>query len=120
MIEEINEADLQNIIVNNKIVIVDYSATWCGPCQFQHIILQKLEEKYGDKIKIVTMDIDKNMHYATKLNIFAVPTLQIYHNGKLYKHSEDSYEEDRFIGVQQENILSKICDNLFNSGDEAI
>ena len=114
MIEEINESELKNVLEKNKIVIVDYSATWCGPCQFQHVILEKLQKKYENRVKIVTMDIDKNMHHAQATNIFAVPTLQIYHNKEVYKTSGGSYGDDRFVGVQTENVLSNICDKLLD------
>ena len=115
MIEEINEPDLGKIVKENNIVIVDYSAVWCGPCRFQHLILERLVKKYKDKVKIVTMDIDKNIQYAKKINIFAVPTLQIYHKGKVLELSEGSQDGDRFIGVQSDEILLKICDKLLNS-----
>ena len=114
MIEEINAADLKKVIENNKIVIVDYSAVWCGPCRIQHMILEKLQEKYKDKVKIVTMDIDKNNQYATNINIVAVPTLQIYNNGALLKFPGGN-ESDRFIGVQSDHILSSICEKILES-----
>ena len=115
-IEEIMEADLQNILNNNKVVIVDYSAVWCGPCRIQHMILEKLQTKYeGKSMKIVTIDIDKNRGMAEKIKIFAVPTLQIYHDGKVAELSDNIEEADRFIGVQGEDGLGRIVDKLLSS-----
>ncbi|NVM02346.1 MAG: thioredoxin family protein [Candidatus Helarchaeota archaeon] len=111
MIEEINESELKDLLEKNKIVIVDYSAVWCGPCRIQHMILEKLQDKYKDKgVKIVSIDIDKNRSHAEKINIVAVPTLQIYHKGELLKFPDNGEEVDRFIGVQREENLANICE----------
>ncbi|MHA1298938.1 MAG: thioredoxin family protein [Candidatus Helarchaeota archaeon] len=116
VIEEINEADLQKILDNNKVVIVDYSAVWCGPCRIQHMILEKLQKKYeGKGLKIVSIDIDKNRSMAEKLQIFAVPTLQIFNKGELLKLPGNGDETDRFVGVQGEENLAMICDKLLSS-----
>ncbi len=113
MIDEINEADLKEVLNKNQIVIVDYSAVWCGPCRIQHMILEKIQNKYKDKgVKIVSIDIDKNRNHAEKINIVAVPTLQIYHKGELLKFPDNGDEVDRFIGVQREESLSDICDKF--------
>ena len=116
MIEEINEAELKNILDNNQIVIIDYSAVWCGPCRIQHMILEKLHDKYKNKgVKIVSIDIDKNRSLAEKINIVAVPTLQIYHKGELLKFPDNEDEVDRFIGVQREESLENICDKFLEN-----
>ncbi|MFX0136724.1 MAG: thioredoxin family protein [Candidatus Hodarchaeota archaeon] len=116
MIEEINEADLKRVLDNNQIVIVDYSAVWCGPCRIQHMILERLQDKYkGKGVKVVSIDIDKNRNHAEKINIVAVPTLQIFHKGELLKFPDNGDEADRFIGVQREELLSNICDKFLKN-----
>jgi thioredoxin 1 len=62
-------------------VLVDFSATWCGPCQTLAPILDQVAKKVGSKAKIVKIDVDKNQSLAGKLNVRGVPTLILYKNG---------------------------------------
>lgn len=70
-----------DLIANHKLVLVDFSATWCGPCRTLAPILDQVAKKVGAKAKIVKIDVDKNQSLATKLNVRGVPTLILYKNG---------------------------------------
>ena len=63
-------------------VLVDFWAPWCGPCKMIGPILEKLAGVYGDKIKIVKVDVDANKETSSKLNIRGIPTLTIFKGGK--------------------------------------
>lgn len=63
--------------------LVDFYATWCGPCKMQHPALEELSKLVGDRAKIIKIDIDKNEALATKYNVRSVPTLMIFRNGAL-------------------------------------
>ena len=71
-------------LINSDVpVLVDFHATWCGPCKTLAPILEQVKRTLGDSIKIIKIDIDKNPTLAGKLNISGVPTLMVYQKGKL-------------------------------------
>ncbi|MEL7004137.1 MAG: thioredoxin [Bacteroidota bacterium] len=95
-------AKFSELINKDKPVLVDFYATWCGPCKMMEPILHELKEKVGEKASIIKIDVDKNQDLAAKLGVRGVPTLLVYKNGQL---------KWRESGVRQvaelENILSQ-------------
>lgn len=89
----------QDIINSDKPVLVDFFATWCGPCKMMHPILDELHGLVGDKARILTVDIDKNQELAQQYQVRSVPTLILFKNGKV---------EWRQSGVQQAAALEQV------------
>lgn len=73
-----------NKIINEQTpTLVDFYATWCGPCKMMHPILEQLKTKVGDSVSIVKIDVDKNQELSAQYRIQSVPTLMIFKAGEL-------------------------------------
>lgn len=72
----------QDLLQGKKPVLVDFTATWCGPCKMMAPILQQVKERLGDRITIIKVDVDKNPQAATAFQIQGVPTLILFKNGQ--------------------------------------
>lgn len=75
----------QEIINGNDPVLVDFFATWCGPCQMLAPILIGVKQELGDSIKIIKIDVDKNqaLMAAPQFQVKGVPTLMLFQKGKM-------------------------------------
>lgn len=72
-----------NELVNKEIpVLVDFHATWCGPCTMMEPVIKQLKVKFGEKLSVIKIDIDKNQSLASRLGVRGVPTFILFKTGK--------------------------------------
>lgn len=72
-----------DLIASEKPVLVDFFATWCGPCKMMHPVLEELAGDVGEKARIIKIDIDKNEALSAQYGVRSVPTFMIFQNGEL-------------------------------------
>lgn len=73
----------QSLINGDKPVLVDFTATWCGPCKMMAPVLHDLKSKVGDKLSIIKVDIDQSPKAAASYQVQSVPTFILFKQGKI-------------------------------------
>ncbi|XP_072981549.1 thioredoxin Y, chloroplastic-like [Typha angustifolia] len=92
---------------SDKPVLVDFYATWCGPCQFMFPVLEEVSEKLQDKIQVVKIDTEKYTSIANRYAIEALPTFVIFRNGKPCDRFEGALPAKQLI-ERIESALNKV------------
>jgi thioredoxin 1 len=92
------------LLQSEKLVIVDFWATWCGPCRMLSPLLDEVEEEMADKIEVVKVNVDDADEVAMRFRIMSIPTLLFFKNGAIV---------DRSVGAMPKSALvDKINANL--------
>ena len=87
MITKINEQDFQTKVVNDAVAVVDFSATWCGPCRMLAPVLEEISEELAGKANFYNVDVDESNGLAMGFAVSSVPTVLILKNGKVAAQS---------------------------------
>jgi len=80
--DEMSMQEYRKVIAENKVVLVDFYAPWCKPCQRMKPLVEELEKKYGARLRVLKLDYDKNLNLAKSENVTALPMIIVYRNGK--------------------------------------
>ena len=98
--ETINEDNFTEQVLKSTLpVVVDFGAEWCGPCKRLDPILEKLNQEWGGKVRMVRLDVDVNAGVVAQYQVMTLPTLILFKGGA---------EQERLIGLQsRERIIDK-------------
>ena len=98
--KKINEQEFVEI-TSNKTVLVDFFATWCGPCKMLSPVLDELSSEYEGKLEFVKVDVDECPNVAQKFGIMSIPTVMIFKEGKVISS---------FMGYQPKASVQKFIE----------
>ena len=97
-----------DIINEKKPTLVDFYATWCGPCKMQGPILEEVKNRVGDEANIIKVDVDKAQDVAMRYRVQAVPTLILFVNGEAAWRGVGVHQADQLEAKIREHIGGKI------------
>lgn len=88
-----------DVISEDRLVLVDFFATWCQPCKMMHPILEQVKATLGDKIRIIKVDVDKYGQTAAQYGIQAVPTLILFRKGQILWRQSGAMTKADFLAI---------------------
>ncbi len=96
--------NFEKLINGDKPVLVDFFATWCGPCKMMHPILEDVKAQIGEDATIIKIDVDENQELAMKYGVSSIPSLFVFRGGEVKWHA---------LGVQSpETLLAALRNEL--------
>jgi len=97
-VKHITDNDFKAEVEDVKgLVLVDFWAPWCGPCQMVGPILEELTNEMGDKVKICKVNIDENKEIAGRLGVMSIPAIYLYKDGKIVETAVGARGKDAFV-----------------------
>ncbi len=106
MLQQINKETFKSTLENNDVVLVDFYADWCGPCQVLIPQLESLAEEFEGKAKIVKVNVDKNPELSGQFGVRSIPALFYFKKGEL---------AGRQAGVQPRTVISDSLNQLIDA-----
>jgi putative thioredoxin len=105
---EVSENNFNEEVVekSKKIpVLVDFWASWCGPCMMLKPMLEKIVKDYGNKLVLATVNVSENENLAEKFEVMSIPSVKLFKNGEIV---------DEFVGVQPESKIREWINKNLN------
>lgn len=102
--QKVTDADFASVVQSDKPVLVDFWATWCGPCKMMAPVLEELADEHGDKLTVGKLDVDENPKTAQQYGVMSIPTLILFKNGEVVK---------QLVGYRPKNdLVAQLSDVL--------
>lgn len=101
---QITDASFEEVVLkSDKPVLVDFWATWCGPCRMLGPVIEEIATEYEGRVVVGKVDVDSNQDYAAKYGIRNIPTVLVFQNGEVV---------GRQVGVAPKNTYTEALDSL--------
>jgi thioredoxin 1 len=90
-----DQAEFDNLLATSALLVVDYTATWCGPCKLISPFIDDLADTYGDRAKVMKLDIDANKPIAQQFGVKSIPVVMFFKDGVVVESilGAKTYEE---------------------------
>ncbi|MDA0268818.1 MAG: thioredoxin [Cyanobacteria bacterium] len=98
-----DETEFDTLLANESILVVDCTATWCGPCKVVAPLMDQLADEYGDRIKVFKLDLDENKPVAKRFAIKSIPAIMLFKQGELIQ---------TLVGVKPYTVFSTAVKEL--------
>ena len=101
---QITDASFEEVVlISDKPVLVDFWATWCGPCRMLGPVIEEIATEYEGRVVVGKVDVDSNQDYAAKYGVRNIPTVLVFQNGEVV---------GRQVGVAPKNTYTEALDSL--------
>ena len=103
MVLEVLDANIKALLAENSILVVDFWATWCGPCKMMLPVVEELAAEYEGRVPVGKLNVDENPETCEEYGIMSIPTLLFFKNGELV---------ERIVGAARKNDVQKVIETL--------
>ncbi|MCL6599636.1 MAG: thioredoxin [Alicyclobacillus macrosporangiidus] len=104
MAKEVTDATFAAFVQSDKPVLIDFWATWCGPCRMMAPVIEEIAEEYADRLEVGKLDVDQNPQTASQFGIMSIPTLLVFKDGQVVK---------QLVGYRSKaDLVSQLADVL--------
>jgi thioredoxin 1 len=99
-----NETEFDSLLASESLLVVDCTATWCGPCKLVAPLMDRLSEEYGDRAKVFKLDLDENKAVAKRFGIKSIPAVMFFKQGELIEMLIGVKPYEEFSGALERSL----------------